>query len=91
MLRAIPVDPDSLAPYIFWNSQHYTRNLIHKTELYELLAICWEVGMRSSIHNHKDQNCWMAAPIGKLQVNNYQSAGRGPGLPALQHCSHRHG
>ena len=71
VLRAHPVDPDSLAPFIFWNPQHYTRNLIHKTELYELLAICWEVGMRSSIHNHKNQNCWMAAPVGKLQVNNY--------------------
>jgi hypothetical protein len=28
--------------------------------------------MRSSVHNHKNQNCWMAAPIGRLQVNNYQ-------------------
>jgi cysteine dioxygenase len=72
VLRANLVDPDSLAPYIFWNTQHYTRNLIHKTELYELLAICWDVGMKSSIHNHKDQNCWMAAPIGKLEVHNYK-------------------
>jgi cysteine dioxygenase len=72
VLRANPVDPNSLAPYLFWNSQHYTRNLIHKTELYELLAICWDVGMKSSIHNHKDQNCWMAAPIGKLEVHNYR-------------------
>jgi cysteine dioxygenase len=72
ILRANPVDPNSLAPYIYWNSQHYTRNLIQKTDLYELLAICWDVGMKSSIHNHKDQNCWMAAPLGKLQVNNYR-------------------
>jgi cysteine dioxygenase len=71
-LREHPVDPDSLAPYLFWNSQHYTRNLIDKTDLYELMAICWEVGMRSSIHNHKDQNCWMAAPIGRLEVHNYR-------------------
>ena len=56
---------------MFWNAQHYTRNLIDKTDLYELLAICWEVGMGSSIHNHKGQNCWMAAPIGRLAVQNY--------------------
>ena len=72
VLRANPVDPDSLRPYLFWNSQHYTRNLIDKTELYELLAICWEVGMGSSIHNHKDQNCWMAAAMGRLAVHNYR-------------------
>jgi len=71
-LQANTVDPDSLQPYLFWNAQHYTRNLIDKTELYELLAICWEVGMGSSIHNHKGQNCWMAAPIGRLSVQNYR-------------------
>ncbi len=71
-LRANRVDPQSLTPYLFWNAQHYTRNLIDKTELYELLAICWEVGMKSSIHNHKGQNCWMTAPIGRLAVQNYR-------------------
>ncbi len=71
-LTANPVDAESLQPYLFWNAQHYTRNLIDKTELYELLAICWEPGMRSSIHNHKGQNCWMAAPIGRLAVQNYR-------------------
>jgi cysteine dioxygenase len=71
-LRMNHVDPESLQPYLFWNPQHYTRNLIDKTELYELLAICWEVGMKSSIHNHKGQNCWMAAPLGKLAVQNYR-------------------
>jgi cysteine dioxygenase len=72
VLTSHPVDPESLAPYLFWNPQHYTRNLLHKTELFELLAICWEVGMGSSIHNHKGQNCWMTAPIGKLAVQNYR-------------------
>lgn len=71
-LRSTRVDPESLAPYLFWNSQHYTRNLIDKTELYELLSLCWEPGMKSSIHNHKGQNCWMAAPIGRLGVQNYR-------------------
>lgn len=71
-LRENPVDPTTLAPYLFWDAQHYTRNLIDKTELYELLAICWQVGMKSSIHNHKDQHCWMAAPIGRLSVQNYR-------------------
>jgi cysteine dioxygenase len=71
-LRRNPVDQETLRPYLFWNPQHYTRNLIDKTNLYELLAICWEVGTGSSIHNHKDQNCWMAAPMGRLAVCNYR-------------------
>ena len=71
-LQEAPVDQESLAPYLTWNRQHYTRNLIDKTPLYELVAICWEVGQSSSIHNHREQNCWMAVPIGRLQVENYR-------------------
>lgn len=71
-MRTTPVDPETLKPYLFWNPQHYTRDLIDKTDLYELIALCWEVGMKSSIHNHKGQNCWMAAPIGRLAVQNYR-------------------
>ena len=71
-LAQTPVDAGSLAPYLTWDRQHYTRNLIDKTDLYELMAICWEVGQVSSVHNHRDQNCWMAAPIGKLVVENFR-------------------
>ena len=72
ILRDHPVDPQSIERYLIWDRQHYTRNLIDKTPLFELMAICWEVGQGSSIHNHKDQNCWMAAPVGKLMVQNYR-------------------
>lgn len=81
VLQQMPVDSDSLAPYLNWDRQHYTRNLIDRTPLYELMAICWEVGQASSVHNHKDQNCWMAVPMGRLQVENFhlvhQDLGRG--------------
>lgn len=72
-LNSHPVAPDTLAPYLLWDRQHYTRNLIDKTPLYELMAICWEVGQGSSIHNHHQQNCWMAVPIGRLLVQNYRT------------------
>jgi cysteine dioxygenase len=66
-----PLNSDSLGPYLTWDRQHYTRNLIDKTPLYELIAICWEIGQASSVHNHRDQNCWMAVPIGRLLVENF--------------------
>lgn len=72
-LESTPVASDTLTPYLTWDRQHYTRNLIDKTPLYELVAICWEVGQASSIHNHHEQNCWMAAPIGRLRVENYRT------------------
>ncbi|MGA2857648.1 MAG: cysteine dioxygenase family protein [Candidatus Sulfotelmatobacter sp.] len=71
LLEEMPVSADSLAPYLTWDRQHYTRNLIDRRPIYELIAICWGVGQVSSVHNHRDQNCWMAAPIGRLQVENF--------------------
>jgi cysteine dioxygenase len=70
-LESTPVRSDTLTPYLTWDRQHYTRNLIDKTSLYELVAICWEVGQASSVHNHREQNCWMAVPLGRLRVENY--------------------
>jgi cysteine dioxygenase len=72
-LESMTVAPDTLTAYLCWDRQHYTRNLIDKTPLYELIAICWEVGQASSVHNHRDQNCWMAVPIGRLLVDNYRT------------------
>jgi cysteine dioxygenase len=70
-LQNNPVDAESLGPYLNWDRQHYTRNLIDRTPLYELMAICWEIGQVSSVHNHRDQNCWMAVPLGRLRVENF--------------------
>jgi hypothetical protein len=33
LLQEMPVDEASLAPYLTWDRQHYTRNLIDKSEL----------------------------------------------------------
>lgn len=71
-LKSLPVEPETLTRFLTWDRQHYTRNLIDKTSLYELIAICWEVGQGSSVHNHRDQNCWMAVPVGRLLVENYR-------------------
>jgi len=70
-LRENRVDKSTLAPYLYFASDHYTRNLILRTELFELIAICWDIGQKSPIHNHRDQRCWMAMPHGKLQVHNF--------------------
>ena len=66
------ISPETLGPYLFYSKSHYTRNLIYKCELFEVIAICWEVGQVSRIHNHRDQNCWMVAPIGRLRVQNFR-------------------
>ncbi|MEP6924343.1 MAG: cysteine dioxygenase family protein [Pyrinomonadaceae bacterium] len=73
-LRANPVKSDSLVPYLFFSQTCYTRNLIFKNELFEMMTLCWENGQATPIHDHANQNCWMAMPQGKLRVINFRTA-----------------
>ncbi len=66
-----PVEVDSIIKYFHWNSDFYTRNLIYRNERYEMMAICWDRGQASKIHNHSDQKCWMTVPVGRLRGQNF--------------------
>ncbi len=65
------VRPETLDKYLFFSKGNYTRNLIFRNDVFECMTICWEIGQQSRIHNHRDQNCWMSAPLGHLRVQNY--------------------
>lgn len=70
-LSGNPVDVDSISKYFYWSDKCYTRNLIHKNERFEVMAICWGAGQVSRIHNHWDQKCWMTVPVGRLKGQNF--------------------
>jgi cysteine dioxygenase len=71
-LRANPVSLPSLDPYLYFSAEHYTRNLIHHTPLFDLIAICWDIGQKSAVHNHRNQRCWMGIAHGRVQVQNFR-------------------
>lgn len=66
-----PVEVDTISRYFNWSPAFYTRNLIYKDDRFELMAICWETGQISRIHNHSEQKCWMTVPLGKLKGQNF--------------------
>lgn len=70
-LASNPLETSSLQRYLHWSPDFYTRNLIYKDERFEMMAICWEQGQASRIHDHAGQLCWMTVPIGKLHGQNF--------------------
>lgn len=72
------LDPASLGPFLYFRRSHYTRNLIHRDDLFEVVAIGWEPGQESAIHNHRGQECWMGVPTGRLEVRNYRLLRKDP-------------
>ncbi|MBA2736436.1 MAG: cysteine dioxygenase family protein [Pyrinomonadaceae bacterium] len=67
------VDVDTISRFFFWSEKFYTRNLIYKDARFELMALCWDKGQVSRIHNHADQMCWMSVPVGRLRGQNFRA------------------
>src|SRR6202790_1665042 len=66
------VRPETIEKYCYFSKGSDARNLIFKNEVFECMTVCWEVGQHSRVHNHRDQNCWMSVPVGRLRVQNYR-------------------
>ena len=66
-----PVEVDSIVKYFHFKPEWYTRNLIYKDDRFEMMAVCWEKGQASRIHNHSEQRCWMTVPWGRLKGQNF--------------------
>jgi len=72
------IDRKTLEPYVFFSSKRYARNLIFKNHIFECLAMCWDIGQASSIHNHNDKLGWIYLAQGRLFVQNYTIEARDP-------------
>jgi len=64
--------PETLAPYLLWSGERYTRNLIYRDQFFEVLALCWMPGQRTPIHSHNGQLGWVIMVQGGLVCRNYR-------------------
>jgi cysteine dioxygenase len=64
-LREHPVSLASLQPYLYFSAEHYTRNLILHTPLFDLIAICWESGV---LRRDPDTQFCALAPTGRYII-----------------------
>jgi uncharacterized NAD(P)/FAD-binding protein YdhS/quercetin dioxygenase-like cupin family protein len=52
-----PIGLDDVAPWIRFDPGNYVRNLITRTERWELRLLCWRPGQTSSLHGHGPAAC----------------------------------
>jgi cysteine dioxygenase len=65
----------SLAPYVHWDDAVYTRNLIFRDDLFEVMAVCWQKGQKTVLHTHNGQLGWMMVNRGIAEVTNFKWRG----------------
>ena len=66
-----------IEPYIQFAENHYARNLVYKTPLFECLVLCWRPGQRSPIHDHGSSICTVYTVDGVLSADNYRKMANG--------------
>jgi cysteine dioxygenase len=67
LLEAYARDHDDWRHYARHAPDRYTRNLVGRSELFELMVICWREEHVSPIHDHDGQRCWMVVLEGTMQ------------------------
>lgn len=72
---SVQVSDASLEPYVFFDEKFYTRNLIYRDALFEIMTICWQPGQKTAVHTHNGQLCWMIPQRGNLGLVDYKWLG----------------
>jgi cysteine dioxygenase len=59
----------------------YSRTLLYRCDRFEVLALHWEPGTVTAIHDHGGAFCWLAVAKGTVGVDNFErkDAGGTPG------------
>lgn len=55
----------------------YTRTLLYKNDLFEILALHWQPNAVSAIHDHGGALCWLSVAHGTMGVENYLRTDKG--------------
>lgn len=57
LLGDLDITEVDLQPVCKFKSERYQRNTVSQTEWYELVALCWQAGQRTPIHDHRASSC----------------------------------
>ena len=74
---------EALKQCIGYAAEGYQRNVIKKTELYEIVAICWTPGQETPIHDHAGSDCAFRTVQGSSTETIYSLDSEGFAVPVM--------
>lgn len=104
-METAPLDPDavhaevaaarfeerSLRPFLTWREDKYARNLVWRSELFDVIVLCWRPGQITPVHDHSGQLGWVRVVRGRLEEVTYERASAAPpssvAEPAADACA----
>jgi cysteine dioxygenase len=83
-LTGIRVNLDELNNHIGYSDSGYQRNVLKKTEHYELVTVCWKPGQHTPIHDHIGSDCAFVILEGTCTETQYELNSEGLAIKSGQ-------
>lgn len=80
-MNSLTLSLKEVKDYLFWNEEEFTRNLISKTEVYEVYICCWLPGQSSKLHDLNGQLGWTMIIDGSLDLTTSSKTELSKGIP----------
>ena len=77
ILERLVVSPEELTVHALFSERRYARNLVHKTDRFEIMIMGWNSGQRSSIHDHAGSLGGLKILRGELTESLFEKAPNG--------------
>lgn len=72
LLGGAPIRDSSWRPRVSYRDDKYARHSIARTELFDMILLCWKPGQVSPIHNHQGNSGWVRVLRGRMEETHYQ-------------------
>jgi len=77
ILDRLVIPTDEIIGHTLFSETRYARNLFYKTAEFEIMIMCWNVGQRSSIHDHAGSLGGLKILHGELTESLFEKAPNG--------------
>lgn len=85
LLRSAPVTREDVAPFLKFGARGYLRNVVRRTEHFELLMLCWRSGHCTPIHDHRGSSCAFKVVCGTGTEVRFSTTPSGLIVPVATH------
>ena len=89
ILERLFIPTSEIQSHTRFSDNRYARNLVHKTDRFEIMVMCWHAGQRSSIHDHAGSLGGLKILHGALTESLFEKAPNGmiKSLSSIDYCA----
>jgi cysteine dioxygenase len=68
-----PIRESGWVPRVKYRDDRYTRHLIHRSDVFSVILLCWKPGQLSPVHNHQGNSGWVRVLRGRMEETHWKS------------------